>query len=363
MSALRSVVPTVSFRIASTAPRHLFAGHLFAGHLFADIASRAHKEKSFEQITFLNLQTDCGLVQSGPLSLDLEATMRQLTAYRAEEEKTLATLSRFFSGCDRIVCDISAFGILAAQKLSRPAILIDNFRWDWIYTQLANEVPQFIAAQFVSLADHLQSVYEQADLQIQCAPVCVPTAKARQIGLLARPVLNAPEVTRSRLGIPAEAKCILVSLSEFLTADELERNSSANKEIHWLVPQMSLRGAPPKRIPANVHVLSMDEYHPDLVATSDLMLGKLGYSSIAEAACAGTPFAYLQRHWFPESRVLEDFVTQKELGQSIEGTCLDAPRSEAYSLDALLPLVGEAEKRQNIHKNDINLAAQLVLSA
>lgn len=358
MCALRSVLPTVSFRVATTAPQHLFGGHLFA-----DIVSCTSKESAFEQISFLNLQTDCGLVQSGPLSLDLEATMQQLVAYRAEEADKLVALTKFFSGCDRIVCDISALGILAAQKLSRPAILLDNFRWDWIYTQLAEEVPQFIAAQFVSLAEYFHALYEQADLQIQCTPVCSPAPNARQVGLLARPMRNSPEATRRRLGIPEEAHCILISLSEFVTAGELERSSSAGKEIHWLVPHMSLSGATPTRIPQNVHLLSADEYHPDLVAASNVMLGKLGYSSVAEAACLGTPFAYLQRHWFPESKVLADFVTQRGLGQPLESTSRDANVSEAYSLESLLRLVDKEKTPQEGLKNDIDLAAELVLSA
>ena len=51
-------------------------------------------------------------------------------------------------------------------------------------------------------------------------------------------------------------------------------------------------------------------YHPDLVAASDLVIAKLGYSTVAEVFSAGTRLAYLARSRFPESPVLEAFVRQ-----------------------------------------------------
>ena len=51
-------------------------------------------------------------------------------------------------------------------------------------------------------------------------------------------------------------------------------------------------------------------YHPDLVAASDLVVAKLGYSTVAEVYHAGTSFAYLRRPTFPESPILEAFVEE-----------------------------------------------------
>ncbi|MCL4839807.1 MAG: hypothetical protein KJ058_17790, partial [Thermoanaerobaculia bacterium] len=49
-------------------------------------------------------------------------------------------------------------------------------------------------------------------------------------------------------------------------------------------------------------------YHPDLVAAADLVVGKLGYSTVAEAARAGCRFAYVPRPRFRESEVLAAWV-------------------------------------------------------
>ena len=49
-------------------------------------------------------------------------------------------------------------------------------------------------------------------------------------------------------------------------------------------------------------------YHPDLVAAADVVVGKLGYSTIAEVYNAGTTFGYFTRPRFRESGPLQAFV-------------------------------------------------------
>ncbi len=52
-------------------------------------------------------------------------------------------------------------------------------------------------------------------------------------------------------------------------------------------------------------------HHPDLVAAADVVVGKLGYSTVAEAVGAGTRFLYVPRPGFRESAVLERFVHER----------------------------------------------------
>jgi len=52
-------------------------------------------------------------------------------------------------------------------------------------------------------------------------------------------------------------------------------------------------------------------FHPDLVHAADVVVGKLGYSTVAEVCHAGTAFAYVERPRFPESPVLARFVDEK----------------------------------------------------
>lgn len=60
-----------------------------------------------------------------------------------------------------------------------------------------------------------------------------------------------------------------------------------------------------------------DFYHPDLMAAADGLVGKLGYSTLAEAYFAGIPFGYITRPAFPESAALEQFLVRHMSGRRI----------------------------------------------
>ena len=51
-------------------------------------------------------------------------------------------------------------------------------------------------------------------------------------------------------------------------------------------------------------------YHPDLVAAATCMIGKVGYSTIAEAYHSGIPFGYVSRPTFRESPPLAAFISE-----------------------------------------------------
>jgi len=60
-----------------------------------------------------------------------------------------------------------------------------------------------------------------------------------------------------------------------------------------------------------------DLYHPDLVFASDGVIGKAGYSTLAEVYSAGIPFGFIPRPDFAESLVLSDFIEKKMPGRRI----------------------------------------------
>jgi UDP:flavonoid glycosyltransferase YjiC (YdhE family) len=63
-------------------------------------------------------------------------------------------------------------------------------------------------------------------------------------------------------------------------------------------------------------------HHPDLVAASDAVVGKLGYSTFAEAWTAGVPFGFLARPSFPEGPVLAAAVEAAGAGVEVPAAAL-----------------------------------------
>ena len=60
----------------------------------------------------------------------------------------------------------------------------------------------------------------------------------------------------------------------------------------------------------NVHLLPTHSgfFHPDLMAAANAIIGKAGYSTVAEAHHCGVPFGFINRPGSPESAILEAYI-------------------------------------------------------
>jgi hypothetical protein len=288
------------------------------------------------------LITDVGLVQRGPFDADLSATLANLRAYIPFQPALLEDLANQFRSArvDQVVCDISPLGLAAAQYAHIPSILIENFTWDWIYSAYIDRQP--------GLADcisYLADAFTLAGQRIQTAPECLPLPRN---GPVLPPVSRLPRIsrreTRRSLGIGADEPAVLVSFGCIpMLADQLAAVESPDGIYLILpldVPEIERRG---KCIILPHH---SPYYHPDLMAACDAVVGKVGYSTLAEAFHAGRPFGYLLRSDFPETPVLADF-----LRENIPGIEIPMPEFQSGTwtsrLPALLDLAGKAKPAVN----------------
>ncbi len=252
--------------------------------------------------------TDLGLVQRSSLVEDLEETLRQLEDWIPFRDQRLAELGTAVTelGCDRVLCDISPLGLAVARRCGLPAMLVENFTWDWIYRGYAHAEPTFNG-----IADYLEGIFASADLRVQAEPFCRRVDTAEVSPPISRmPRLDRDEVRR-RLQVPTEARLVMLTMGgvewDYAGIDtQLRRLESLRPETWLVVP-----GSTPKPRRVGRAVLlphRSDFYHPDLIQAADAVIGKLGYSTIAEVHRAGVPFGYVPRPAFPESPPLEAWV-------------------------------------------------------
>jgi hypothetical protein len=92
------------------------------------------------------------------------------------------------------------------------------------------------------------------------------------------------------------------------------------------------------------------------VAASDVVVSKLGYSTVAEAYRAGAALAYVGRPRFPESPVLARWVQENMVAAEIEEEAL---RSGGWlaAADELL----ESPRRKPDDANGANRAAEIIV--
>jgi len=334
MAEVHRQCPATHFEVFTEVPKWFFSEslpHCFSYHRFA---------------------SDVGLVQSSPLIEDLEATCDLLDRKRCDDPNTVGELASKLQkfGCLVVIADISPLGLAAAASAGIPSVLVENFTWDWIYHNYPGAPSR--------LRDHgrrMADIFASAALRIQTDPVCEPSPTAVSV----RPVVRSPrtgkEKVRASLGVPTDEPMIVVSMGgvpwNYGDFTDFDHSDGA-----WVVVPGGSDRVAQRRGRFIMLPFHSDFYHPDLVAASDLVVNKLGYSTVAEAYRAGTALAYVGRPRFPESQVLAQWVEEHMIAAKIGE---DALRDGAW-----LAAAGEllqVSRREPDEPNGAVQAAEVIL--
>lgn len=291
MEALSTQCP-VFFEVVTTMPEWFLAESLTAPYSLHPISC------------------DVGLVQRNSLEEDPGRTIELLDRFYPLDRKLVDSVAALFGDCKLVICDIAPLGIAAAQRAGVVSVLVENFTWDWIYQSYLEQWPGF---KFH--ISYLKQLYSEADYHLQAEPVC----KSVQCDLLTTPIgrqgRQDPSVIRERLRVVETDTLVLVTMGG-VPGTELPLARMEGMEQCFIlsglaVDEMVVQG--------NLRLLPPDSgiYHPDLVAASDAVIGKVGYSTLAEVYQAGIPFGYICRPGFRESPPLAVFINREMVSMEI----------------------------------------------
>jgi len=286
MEALGGLRP-VAFEIVSTVPQWFFAESLTVAY------------------TLHPVNCDIGLVQSNALEEDPGRTLECLDQFYPLDHDLVDRVASVFAECRIVLCDIAPLGIAAARQAGVASVLMENFTWDWIYQAYRDQWPGF-----GSHINYLRELYRSVDYHLQTEPVC----EVVDCDLLTPPVARQrrarSSVIRERLQIAATDSVVLLTMGG-VPGMSIDLGRMADMEQCFILPGQAEKEMV---VQGNLRLLPSDSglYHPDLVAASDAVIGKVGYSTLAEVYQAGVPFGYICRPEFRESGPLADFI-QREM--------------------------------------------------
>ena len=200
--------------------------------------------------------------------------------------------------------------------------LFENFTWNWIYEPYIGEYPAFRG-----INERLHEIFVQADHRMQSEPLCDPLDDPEiLVPPVSRSPMHSPQYLRERLHIPEKNRIGLISMGGIPENLDFAVESSIPDDVTLLLPgtfeKMEILG---NKVLLPHH---SDCYHPDMVHAADFVIGKAGYSTIAEVCASGAAYGFISRDNFRESDVTAAFLRRRP--NSLE---ISHEHFEAFTLD------------------------------
>jgi len=280
--------------------------------IFTSVPSWFFTNSGINNFNYYELLTDIGLVQKSALKEDLDETIVKLSEFIPFNDSISNNVSNKLVDldCKLILCDISPLGLEVAAFADIRSVLIENFTWDWIYSQYNYE--NKMLNKHIS---YLNKIYEAANYRIKTRPVCFESDSDLLTNPVSRKPLKNKIDLRNELEIPKNHKVIMITMggipSQYGFFDKLE----LNEDITFIIPGSS--DITQKRNNLVLLPHRSEFFHPDLINASDAVIGKVGYSTLAEVYNSGVPFGYILRPQFPESDSLYEFISKEMKGIEI----------------------------------------------
>ncbi len=240
---------------------------------------------------------DRGVSHKDNLKTDLQATRDAIMQLFSHREDIVATELTFLrqKKIDLVIADIPFLIIEACNYAGIPVFGVSNFDWAFIYQDLFAD-----DKDMQPILNVIWSLYRRMDQSYLVdlgSPQSVPGFKNPQKGgLLSRRLLNPVDI-RSRYQIDDNQAILLVSFGgEGAMQIDMAKLCQA-----WDGVVLSSYRSPDI---ANLIKISPDEDFLSLIASSDLVLCKPGYSTFSEVLSQGKAMLYLPRENYPEEEVL-----------------------------------------------------------
>ncbi len=281
--------------------------------IFTTVSPWFFEESLSGPFSYHALLTDVGLVQEGPLSANLFRTVASLDEFLPFNPGKLEDLAKKVNHlkCAMILSDISPMGIAVAREAGLPSVLVENFTWDWVYGEYV-----FEKRGFKRHINYLESLFSSADFHIQTAPVCLKGPVHLTTGPVSRRPRNDRLQVRDHLGISEQVPMVLITMGGIPKHHGFIGQLARQNEVFFVAPG----AATDFQALENVILLPhrSDFFHPDLVNAADAVVGKVGYSTLAEVYHAQIPYGYIKRTRFQESEILSEYVENHMTGFSID---------------------------------------------
>ncbi len=286
---------------------------------------------------------DVGCIQQDFIRIDVAKTFQALEQFSQNAAQRIDAESRWLeeNHIDLIVTDIASAPLKAGRALGIPTLLIANFTWYDIHSRL----PQ--AQKWKHLLQSLREEYAQASMQIlpQCHIDTPLIENKQEVGFIARKGKNRRRELEEAFSTSLKDKTLVFIYLGDSGAQNLEWDNLNKLSDCVFITRDPL----PKNVP-NLHVLTDRFLYQDLIASSDIVLTKAGYSTLASAFAHEKPVLSCSRKHFYEFEVMKQYLYDNRVGMIFESDKFygcdwreEIDTAKAIPMKGKVRLDGEAE--------------------
>ncbi|MFA7056879.1 MAG: hypothetical protein WC155_04855 [Candidatus Cloacimonadales bacterium] len=245
-------------------------------------------------------QTDTGMLQSSWKTPDVDATFTKLKEFWNKKDEIIEVEKEFLStnGIDFVIVDIPPLPIVAAKELNLPVLAITNFDWYFNYNEVVSNKTDETIKQIIA---EIYAIYQKCDKSY-----ILPFSNFKSVeslpnqikcGNLAKLTKPNKEKICKEFKLDKSKKLVLITFGGITSDITYFASLTANKEYIFLTNS-------PIGEADNVVLLPRDYNYSLLIASCDVVITKVGYSTLAETCGAGTYLCYASRDNFPEDEPL-----------------------------------------------------------
>jgi hypothetical protein len=274
---------------------------------------------------------DVGLLQANGLDFDLAASLAAHEAFGAHWNDAVEREARWISEtrAELVVADIPALAFAAAQRAGVRAVGVGNFGWDWILDAYSKVEPRWSP-----IVERYRAAYATAD-QLFRLPLCEEMSAFSDVTdvplLVNRSALDFSECRRIVGIAPDELRRVV--LVSFGGLGEVASTAGASSDLDGYL--FLGIGPRPRGFPGDWRdVASPAVPHEQLICAADAVLGKPGFSTVAEILAHERRFLFLAREQFRENAILVESLDRTGCAREMPRADFTAGRLRPH-LDAL----------------------------
>ncbi len=285
----------------------VFVRNLSGSKLFADSFNK--------KVGVTPKRNDFGVInKKNDFSTDNEGTYSRLSEWKSTWDDFLKEEKRFCKGNDIsiIVSDISPQPFILANDLGIPSVAVSNFTWHCIYSSLFGKNDPLVK----DIGDSYRLASKSIILPFEQDNMILPSQT--KTGLVCRDIEKSRSEIRNMLGVSKRDFLIFVSMGfsmENMPGFKIPEMPKGIRLVSNQLPNAI-------RIPSNFY------NSQDIVAASDLVACKSGYTTVAESVSKKVPMVITARDGFVDDEAICSKVEKLGIGMRI-------PNRDFLSMDYL----------------------------